>query len=71
MEHELTIRSMHCEHCAANIERYLRSQPDVEAATVTYEAERGRLEVGPAADVDALVEALDVMGYDASLVGEP
>lgn len=71
MAYELAIRSMHCEHCAANIERYLRDQPGVEAAAVDYAAGRGQLEVGPAADVDALVEALDAMGYDASLVEPP
>lgn len=68
MEHELAIRSMHCEHCAANVERYLRNQPGVEAVEVDFAAGRGQLTVGPSADVDALVEAVDVMGYDASLV---
>lgn len=68
---ELAIASMHCEQCAANVERYLAGQPGVEAAAVDYGAGRGRLEVTPEADVDALLEALEAMGYEASLVGEP
>lgn len=67
--HELDIPSMHCEHCAGNIQRYLRDQPGVEAATVDYAAERGELEVGPEVDIDGLLEALEAMGYEASLVG--
>lgn len=66
---ELDIPSMHCEHCAANIERYLGDQPGVASVTVDYEAEHGELELGPDADIDGLFEALEAMGYDASLVG--
>lgn len=66
--HVLDIPSMHCEHCAANIQRYLRDQPNVEAVEVDYRAERGRLEVGPDADLDGLLEVLEAMGYEATLV---
>lgn len=69
MRVEVTIESMHCDGCAAAVERYLRDQPGVEAASIDFAADGGHLEVGPAADVDALVEALDAMGYDASLAG--
>lgn len=66
--HEIHIPSMHCEHCAANIQRYLRDEPGVEAAEIDYAAERGRLEIGTDADLDGLLEALGAMGYDATLV---
>lgn len=65
---ELHIPSMHCEQCAASVERYLRNRPGVEAAEVDFEAERGEIEVAPGTDVDGLVEALDAIGYGASLV---
>lgn len=66
--HELAIPSMHCEHCAGSIQRYLRDQPGVQAAEVDYGTERGRLEVDPDADLDGLLEALEAMGYEATLV---
>lgn len=65
---ELAIPSMHCEHCAANIQRYLEQQPGVSAAEVDYGAERGMVEVTPETDLNGLLEALDAMGYEASLV---
>lgn len=66
--HELRLSSMHCTHCARNIQRYLREQPGVEAAAVDYEAARGWLEVGPDADLEGLVNGLAAMGYEAALV---
>lgn len=36
--HEPAVRSMHCEHCAANVERSLRAQPGVREAAVDFEA---------------------------------
>lgn len=68
MEYDIAIDSMHCERCAANLERYLRDQPGVSAAEVDFGAARGRVTVGPDADVDTLVEAIGAMGYEAALV---
>lgn len=68
MEHELVIQSMHCEHCAANVQRYVRAQPGVESADLSFETGRLRLVVGPTADVEELVEQINAMGYDASRV---
>lgn len=68
MDHEIRLGSMHCERCAANVERYLRAQPGVEAADVDFEAGRGRVLVGPEADIETLLEAVEAMGYDATLV---
>lgn len=69
MRYDIAIWSMHCEHCAANLERYLRDQPGVTAAAVDFEAERGRVTVGPDASVEGLLEAIEAMGYEADLVG--
>ena len=68
MQYEVVIESMHCEHCASNIERYLRNQPGVGTAEMDFQAGKGRLDVDADADVTALVEAIDSMGYDASLI---
>lgn len=67
MRYELAIDSMHCERCAGGIERYLRDQPDVESAVVDFEVETGWIEVDDPADVDAIVEAVEAMGYDVSV----
>lgn len=67
MEVELAIESMHCEHCAANIERYLREQPGIEGADVNYDAGSGSVTADPDMDVDAVVETIDTMGYQASI----
>lgn len=64
MPYELMIESMHCEHCSSNIERYLRSQPDVRAADVDFQTGSGRLELNDAGDITELVEAINAMGYD-------
>jgi copper chaperone CopZ len=67
MRVELSIESMHCEHCASNIERYLKDQPDVRAAEVDYEANTGWIKINDDVDVGTLVETIDAMGYDASV----
>lgn len=69
MEVELDIQSMHCEHCARNIERYLRDQPGVTAADVDYDAGRGLVTAEDEVDVETLVETIDAMGYDATVPG--
>lgn len=68
MRHDVVLEDMHCEHCASNIERYLSQQPSVRTAAVDYGAGRARLEVEAEADVTAIVDALESMGYGASLV---
>lgn len=67
MRTEVTIESMHCEHCASNIERYLRNQPGVVAVDVDFRAGEGWIEVEAPTAIDALVEAIDSMGYDAAV----
>lgn len=67
MEIEIDIESMHCEHCAANIERYLRDQPGVGAAEVDYEAGGGWITADEDVDIETLVETIDAMGYQASI----
>ncbi|MDY6819394.1 MAG: heavy metal-associated domain-containing protein [Halobacteriales archaeon] len=67
MRYELTIESMHCEHCASNIERYLRKQAGVDAAEVDFETGEGWLEVDPGTEIEPLVEAIDAMGYAATV----
>lgn len=69
MEVEIAIESMHCEHCAANIERYLRDQPGVEGAEVDYDAGISRVTAAAETDVESLVETIDAMGYQASIRG--
>lgn len=68
MKYAIEIDSMHCEHCASNIEDYLRHQPGVRTAEVDFHASKGQLEVDADVDVTVLVETIDSMGYDASLV---
>lgn len=68
MRQDLVLEDMHCEHCASNIERYLAQQPHIRHADVDYGAGRARLEVEPEGDVAAIVDALESMGYGASLV---
>lgn len=67
MRVELAIRSMHCEHCARNIERYLSDQPGVTTAAVDFDADRGVIVAEDEVDVDTLVETIDAMGYEVSI----
>lgn len=67
MEVEIDIESMHCEHCAKNIERYLRKQPGVEGADVDYVGGVGLVTADEEVDVNSLVETIDAMGYGAAI----
>lgn len=67
MRAELSIESMHCEHCASNIERYLRDQAGVRDAEVEYEANSGWIAIEDDVDVGTLVDMIDAMGYDAAV----
>lgn len=67
MRYTIIIESMHCETCAANIERYLQNQPGVEAAGVDYNSEEGWLEVADETELESLITAIEAMGYTASV----
>lgn len=68
MEYDLEIDSMHCEQCAANIERYLRRQPGVRAAAVDFQTGRSRLEIDANGDITDLVGAITTMGYEVTSI---
>ncbi len=67
MRYRLRIEDMHCEHCASNIERYLRSQPNIEAAEINYEERSGEIEAPANVDLAELIEAIDAMGYQVTV----
>lgn len=69
MDVELRITGMHCESCAGGLRRYLRSQPGVAEATVSYDRERGTVTTDGETDVDAVVATIERMGYDVEVVG--
>lgn len=69
MEYELQIGGMHCTGCARSIEQYLGSEPGVTDVTVSYEAERGTVSVSSGTEIGPLVDAIERMGYDATVLG--
>jgi Cu+-exporting ATPase len=61
-----TISGMHCASCAQNIERRLRSEKGVAAASVSYAAGRASVEYDPQKTSDKrLVGVINNMGYKA------
>lgn len=59
---------MHCSGCAQSVEQYLSSDPDVTDGTVSYDAERGTVSVSPDAEIERLVDAIERMGYNATVL---
>jgi copper chaperone CopZ len=68
MEYELRIEEIHCTSCARSIEQYLDSESGVTDVTVSYDAQRGTVSMSPDADIDHIVDAIERMGYDATVL---
>jgi copper chaperone CopZ len=68
MERTLRVDGMHCRGCARSVGRYLRSEPGVATAAVSYEDGRADLTVAADVDVTALCRALGEMGYEATVL---
>lgn len=68
MEYELRITGMHCTGCAQSIERYLSSDPAVRDATVSYDAAHGKVSVSPDAEIERLVDVIERMGYETTIL---
>ncbi len=64
----LRIGGMTCATCAKRVERVLSAQTGVQRADVHLVHERASLLIAPGTSVDALREAVERAGYDASLV---
>lgn len=64
MSQTITVEGMSCEGCEQTVEDALKGVSGVESATADREAETATVE--GEADVQALVEAVDDAGYDAS-----
>jgi P-type Cu+ transporter len=63
---ELPIEGMTCAACAGRVERSLNELDGV-SATVNFATERATVELGPGADRDGLVRAVEHAGYRAVL----
>ena len=63
----LTVRGMTCSHCAAAVERALRGVEGVTDVRVNQQA--GEAVVGGNADAEALMKAVDDIGFEADLKG--
>ncbi|SIT65714.1 Au+-exporting ATPase [Ectothiorhodosinus mongolicus] len=63
--HALTIEGMHCASCVGRVERALQAVPGVVQAHVNLATERAT--VTGTADIDALIAAIDGVGYDARI----
>ncbi len=63
-----SIDGMWCPGCSLAAERVLRSQPGVQAADVSFAAERGRIEFDPKlVDPQKLIDKLGPLGYRVQL----
>lgn len=65
-----SIKGMSCASCAVVAERLLRNQPGIQAAEISFGAERGRIRYDPTkADPAVLLKCLDRLGYRARRLG--
>ncbi|KAB1192972.1 heavy metal transporter [Haloferax sp. MBLA0076] len=64
MSTTITVTGMTCEHCEGRVEDALAGVDGVTDATADREADSATVE--GAADIDALVAAVEEAGYDAS-----
>lgn len=64
MARSITVHGMTCEHCEQSVEEALLGVEGVDSASADREAETATVE-GDASE-DALVEAVEDAGYDAS-----
>ena len=64
MSQTITVEGMSCEHCEQSVTEALEGVDGVESATADRERESATVEGD--ADPDALVNAVDEAGYDAS-----
>jgi Cu+-exporting ATPase len=63
----LRIEGMHCDGCAARIERVLARLPGVHEASVSFPAGRAEVRHNPRLASGELVRAIERAGYRASL----
>lgn len=64
-EVRLSIAGMHCDACAARIERLLQKEPGVRQATVSFAASEARLRMNPdAVNRESLAEIVWRAGFD-------
>lgn len=64
------IEGMHCGGCASGVKAMLKRTPGVISAEVSYEEKRADVEFDPSATSrEKLVEAVNNMGYKASVKG--
>jgi copper chaperone len=64
MSPTITVEDMSCEHCERTVEEALEAIGGVTAATADHET--GSVTIEGSAGTDALVEAVENAGYDAS-----
>lgn len=68
MDYEIRFSGMHCDGCADTLEQYLRSEPGVTRAAVSYDDERGTIAIEDEEDIVPILAAIEQMGYGAELV---
>ena len=64
---ELVVRGMTCGHCEMRVKKALSEVPGIQDAEASHEREQAIVTVKPgqAADVDALIAAVQAAGYEA------
>lgn len=63
METTVTVTGMHCASCATGIETVLRSQEEINRASVEYDTGQLTIEHTDALDLAALWQRIEGMGY--------
>jgi copper chaperone CopZ len=68
---DLKVSGMTCNKCVERVTKALESVPNVDTAKVDLEADRAVVEYGPERpDVDKLLEAVKVIGYEAEVIDQ-
>ena len=63
----LSVKGMHCSGCASRVESALEDVEGVQGVRVSLDDEEATVEAGGRAAGDALVQAVEEAGYEASL----
>src|SRR6185369_4852263 len=65
---DLSIEGMTCASCVARVERALKTVPGVAQASVNLASRRAQVALNDTVDPQALVAAVEDIGYDAALL---
>lgn len=68
MKTRASVSGMQCASCVSGIERFLRSQNEIQHADVDYDADQLTIEHSAELDLDGVWQRIQNMGYNVEAV---